>query len=55
MDIRIIFDDPREKREREQDRIQESLAETIKFFGEDEKSDGELLADLVYEDFVKCR
>jgi len=55
MNIRIIFDDHEEKRGREQDRIHETLAETIKFFGEDEKSDGELLADLVYEDFVKCR
>ncbi len=55
MNIRIIFDDDEEQSRREQDRVHETSAERIRFFGENGRSEGELLADLVYEDFVKCR
>ncbi len=55
MGIRIIFTDGEAQKGRTENDIQEALIETIKFFGENEKSEREILADLIYEDFVKCR
>ncbi|NIS71527.1 MAG: hypothetical protein GTO12_22110 [Proteobacteria bacterium] len=55
MGIRVIFIDGEEQKGHKENHIQEALIETIKFFGENEKSEKEILADLIYEDFVKCR
>ncbi len=55
MDIQIILGRAKEKEEFIEDRILKCLGDTIKHLTEHEKSESELLADLVYEDFVRCR
>ena len=55
MDVQIILGD-KKKREAFLERLTfDSLSDSVRFLMEDEKSDSELLADCIYEDFVKCR
>jgi len=55
MDIQIILGDEKEKKAFIEDFTHKSLGDTIRFLTEDEESQSELLADFVYEDFIKCR
>jgi hypothetical protein len=55
MDIQVILDRENEEQQVFEDVTRKSLADTLKFFSEREKSESELLADLIYEDFIRCR
>jgi hypothetical protein len=55
MDVHIVFGTGKEKNELAENLIEESLRATARFLAEKEISESELLADLIYEDFVKCR
>lgn len=51
----MIKKDTGEKIETLEELTAKSLAEEIRFITEDEKSPSELLAELIYDDFVKAR
>ena len=55
MDVRMVFDNEKGRQDFIRDYHCESLGDSLRFFAEDEKSERELLADFIYEDFVKCR
>jgi len=55
MDIQMILGNEKEREEFIEDFARQSLGDTIKFLIDDERSENELLADTIYEDFVKCR
>jgi len=55
MDVQIILGNKKEREALLERLTLDSLSDSVRFFTEDEKSDSELLADCIYEDFVKCR
>jgi hypothetical protein len=55
MDVRMVFDNEKSGHESSRDHHCESPGDSLRFFAEDEKSEIELLADLIHEDFVRCR
>ena len=55
MDVHIIIGKNDEKLEVLEELRTKSLADEITFIAENEKTSSELLTDLIYEDFVRCR
>ena len=55
MDVRMVFDNEKSEQESRRNYHCESLGDSLRFFAEDEKSEIELLADFICEDFVRCR
>lgn len=55
MDVRIILGHIKDQKQFIEDFASKSFSDSVRFFTEDDKSESELLADCIYEDFVKCR
>ena len=55
MTIHVIIGNTDEKAETLEELNEESLADSVSFIAEDEKTSSELLTECIYEDFVKAR
>lgn len=54
-EFQIIMDKESEKVETTEQMVCRSLADEINFIAQDEQSPSEILVNLIYEDFVRCR
>ena len=55
MDNRIIVVHEKDRKTLLEDLSAESLGKTVRFLVDDKRPEKELLADLIYEDFVRSR